>query len=73
MRPLGFGRARVRSSKYQPHQGAKERERARRCHYSHWLNEQVATFHPRDGHLRTSPTICQMSKWQYEAHFVEIA
>lgn len=59
-------------SKYMPHQGVKERERATRCHQSHWLNEQVATFHPRDGHLRCSPTLCQMSKRAYEAHFREI-
>lgn len=54
-------------SKYKPHQGAKERERAKRCYPSHWLNERVVKFHPRDGHLRYSLTLCQMSKRQYVA------
>jgi hypothetical protein len=42
MRPLGFGRARVRSSKYQPHQGAKERERARRCYMVGGIMHQMS-------------------------------
>ena len=55
-------------SKYTPHFGAKEQERAKRCYMSMYLNEQVAQFHPRDGHMRVSPTLCQIGKATHEAY-----
>jgi hypothetical protein len=55
-------------SKYMPHIGAKEQERSKRCHMSMHLNEQVAQFHPRDGHMRASPTLCQIGKATHEAY-----
>jgi len=55
-------------SKYMPHIGAKEQARAKRCYMSFYLNEQVAQFHPRDGHMRASPTLCQIGKAAHEAY-----
>lgn len=55
-------------SKYMPHIGAKEQERAKRCYMSMYLNERVAQFHPRDGHLRVSPTLCQIGKATHTAY-----
>jgi hypothetical protein len=55
-------------SKYTPHIGAKEQARAKRCYMSAYLNEQVAQFHPRDGHLRVSPTLCQIGKATHAAY-----
>jgi hypothetical protein len=55
-------------SKYMPHIGKKEQERAKRCYMSHYLNESVAQFHPRDGHMRASPTLCQIGKATHEAY-----
>jgi hypothetical protein len=56
------------ASKYMPHIGKKEQERAKRCYMSHYLNESVAQFHPRDGHMRASPTLCQIGKATHEAY-----
>jgi hypothetical protein len=53
---------------YMPHIGKKEQERAKRCYMSHYLNESVAQFHPRDGHMRASPTLCQIGKATHEAY-----
>jgi hypothetical protein len=55
-------------SKYMPHIGAKEQERAKRCYMSMYLNEQVAQFHPRVGHIRVSPTLCQIGKATHVAY-----
>lgn len=42
VRPLGFGLPRVHSSKYVPHQGAKERERAKRCYMVGGILQQMS-------------------------------
>ncbi|MGF6837017.1 hypothetical protein QF001_000884 [Paraburkholderia youngii] len=56
------------SSKYKPHFGAKEQERAKRLYMSGWLNESVAQFHPQNGHMRVSPTLCQIGKATHAAY-----
>jgi hypothetical protein len=56
-----------------PHYGAKERERAKRCYESRYLNERsidrliAAGYVLSDDmfHDRAAPTICQQSKRQY--------
>ncbi|MFM0044076.1 hypothetical protein [Paraburkholderia sediminicola] len=55
-------------SKYMPHIGLKEQARAKRCYMSFYLNESVAQFHPRDGHMRVSPTLCQIGKATHAAY-----
>jgi hypothetical protein len=51
----------VRSrSNRMPHIGAKEQERAKRC-YMRYSNPHAPT-----------PTLCQMSKREYEIHFEEL-
>jgi hypothetical protein len=47
-------------SKYTPHIGAKEQERAKRC-YMDWT-------HGNDGALRSAPIMGQMSKATHEAY-----
>jgi hypothetical protein len=47
-------------SKYTPHIGAKEQERAKRC-YMDWT-------HGNDGALRSAPIVGQMSKATHEAY-----
>lgn len=56
--PLRFPRGRHRGSKYAPHIGKKEQERAKRC--------RMVETHP-NGTLRSSATMEQMSKREYEA------
>jgi hypothetical protein len=50
----------VSRSKYTPHIGAKEQERAKRC-YMDWT-------HGNDGALRSAPIVGQMSKATHEAY-----
>jgi hypothetical protein len=62
-----------RGSKYRPHYGAKEQERAKRLYESRFLNERFASIaqfmHPNLPsemcHPRATPTLCQMSKRDY--------
>lgn len=61
-------RAALNASKYMPHIGAKEQERAKRLYSSMYLNEKVAQFHPQHGHMRVSPTLCQIGKATHEAY-----
>lgn len=66
-----------------PHQGAKERARAKRCFESEFLNQKFVDYwlaHPMNVilssdqcHARSTPTLCQMSKRQYEARSREVA
>jgi hypothetical protein len=63
------------ASKYMPHIGAKEQERAKRCYMSHYINQKFVDHYDRTGvilladqiHDRVTPTLCQMSKRQYAA------
>lgn len=76
-RPVSAKRRRVSAaprfngrSKYMPHQGAKERERAKRCYMSEFLNQQFVddmTAHgfllaPDMCHERSAPTLCQRAR-----------
>jgi hypothetical protein len=51
-----------RASKYTPHIGAKEQERAKRCYMA-----SSASYVLADGrHLDATPTLCQMSKGTHQ-------
>jgi hypothetical protein len=68
--PVKFGH-----SKYMPHIGAKERERAKRLCLSVHLNQRFVSDALDRGialttdmcHERSTPTLCQMSKRRYAA------
>lgn len=58
-------------SKYQPHYGRKERERAKRCWASEYLNQAFVDHHLKHWwlvlsadqcHERAAPTICQSAR-----------
>lgn len=67
------GKRRIGRSKYMPHIGKKEQERAKRCWMSMLLNEAAVARWQDSGmlvspelcHERAAPTLCQMSKSQY--------
>jgi hypothetical protein len=49
-------------SKYMPHIGKKEQERAKRCYMSKYHSGGC-------GHLRSAPTLCQDSRRTFETPF----
>lgn len=75
-RPVSAKRHRIapssrpkRVSKYMPHQGAKERDRAARC-YMQPFHGRMSDYSP---NLRSASVMRQMSKSQYEAQYRKAA
>lgn len=56
-------------SKYMPHYGAKEQNRAKRCFMSEFMQSSRGPFHC--GTRRCAPTMYQMSKRQHDAFLVD--
>jgi hypothetical protein len=62
LRSRAAGRRHIGPSKYMPHAGKKEQERAKRCYMS--------LYHAGGaGELRSAPTLCQVSKRYAEIPF----